>query len=230
MLPQTDSSFSQYRVISFDLDDTLYANPPVLAAAEKACEDYLAEQFSAHQIPFSYRDFEAIKSRLMLSSDPAFDDLTLVRRTALQQICQPLPRSEQHAEKALLLFLTRRSQVTIEPAIDSLLSQLAAKFSLVAITNGNCEVGKLSIGHYFSRHYSPCQGFRAKPHPQMLLQVIADFSLQTGQLVHVGDSLAKDGLAAQSAGADFIAFSPFSGEISLPEACQSLLARLLGQF
>lgn len=214
---------NKFDLISFDLDNALYDNRPVLKLAELSLQEYLAHQFNSQNKKFNFSYFINIKKKLLATKKPAFEDLSFFRRTALQQFCAELKNSEKVVNEALEVFIQSRSKVEIPEAIQVLISKLFDGHQLVSVSNGNCDVSQLCISHYFTKNYSPINGFRAKPHPEMLLRVCNDFQLTTDRVLHVGDSVEKDGGAAYNAGIDFFHFEPFVKPDSVRKSCQSLL-------
>lgn len=202
---------STIKVLSFDLDDALYDNKPVLIKAEKLCTDFLEQQFMLQSQSFDIKSFYALRHRLMHQNDPKMENMTLMRQVAINEVCETLENSELIAREALAIFLDARSQATIPQEIVLMMERLSRQYILVSVTNGNCDPNKLSIGKYFNKNYSPVEGFRAKPHPEMLQKVVSDLNIEKSQLLHIGDSLDKDCAAAKAAGTHFFHFAPFDG-------------------
>jgi FMN hydrolase / 5-amino-6-(5-phospho-D-ribitylamino)uracil phosphatase len=226
MKQNTMKQSADIKVISFDLDDALYDNRPVIQNAENICRAYLAQQFAEQGRPFDFDEFYAIKQKLLQQNNPELENMNVFRQTALQEFCQVLCNAEPIVDRAFELFINARSLATIDPAIATLLHQLAEEFQLVTVTNGNCDPRKLSVGHLFTQHYSPLDGYRAKPHPEMLQIILKRFELQPTQLLHVGDSLQHDGLAAQAAGVRFVHFAPFTEGASITSSVSQLVEAL----
>lgn len=215
-------SAQSIKLVSFDLDDTLYDNKPVIAAAESACHDFLQQQFLQQSVSFDYAVFQQIRRRLLTSDDPKMENMSFFRQQALLEFCHTLDHKERIADEAFDVFIKARCDVSIPPAIVQMLRCLAKNFQLVSITNGNCDVAQLVIADYFSKNYSPVNGYRAKPHPQMVSTAIKDFDLEPQQVLHVGDSKSKDGLAAKRANTNFLLFSPFTEFGSLEREVKKL--------
>ncbi|TQV88525.1 HAD family hydrolase [Aliikangiella coralliicola] len=210
MLKELESGFEKrFKVLSFDLDDALYDNQPVIQRAEQISSDYLAEQFEKQNQPFNLSDFFQIRKNLFAANNPKYENVSLVRQIALAEFCKKLENSAQIAERAFSLFFDARSEVVVSDEIQQMIENLSQHFTLVSVTNGNCDVRKLSIGSFFNRNYSVDKGFRAKPHPHMLQQVLADYGVGPSQLLHIGDSLKYDCLAAKAANVEFYHFEPF---------------------
>lgn len=216
------ASAQSIKLVSFDLDDTLYDNKPVIVAAESACHDFLQQQFLRQSVSFDYAVFQQIRRRLLTSDDPKMENMSFFRQQALLEFCQALDHKEQIVEQAFKVFIKVRCEVAIPPVIMRMVQCLAENFQLASITNGNCDVTQLAIANYFSKNYSPVNGYRAKPHPQMVSTAIKDFDLLPQQVLHVGDSKSKDGLAAKRANTNFLLFSPFTEFGSLEREVKKL--------
>jgi len=222
--PPVDTSL--FKVISLDLDNALYDNQPVLERAESLSAEYLKTQFLNQGRDYQPAEFSEIKQSLLTSGDIRYENLSYFRQVALSRFCQPLKNGGAIAAKAFEIFIQARSEVEIFDEIYQLLADLKTRYQLVSVSNGNCDPRRLSIAHFFSDHYSASSGNRAKPHPQMLLKVLRDFELKPGQLLHVGDSVEKDGAAASRAGVAFFHFSPFQPKLDLRRYCQRLFEYL----
>ena len=214
---------SKISLLSFDLDNALYDNQPVIEKAEADSADYLAQQFQLQHKKYQFSDFLTIRQRLLATDDIRFEDLSFFRQTALKSFCRNLENSEQIAARAFEIFIQARSLATIPLPIFKMLDKLSQHYTLVSVTNGNCDAKLLSIANFFDRHYSATCGVRAKPHHQMLLKVAKDFNVNPKNILHIGDSVEKDGGAAKAAGANFYHFEPFRYPQTLALSCQKLL-------
>ena len=207
--------YSNIKLISFDLDNTLYDNQPVIALADQRSEEYLSQEFKKQNKKFNYSKLKLIKKELLLLQQKdvdkfKYENLSKLRKDALLIFCDELKQQTSIAQKAFDIFLSFRSKVEIEAEIKELLIRLSNKCQLVSVTNGNCDAKKLSIGELFVKNYSPSEGYRAKPHPQMLNQIFVDFKLKPEQVLHIGDRDDSDGLAAKKAGCFYYQFDPFT--------------------
>lgn len=220
--------YSKVKLISFDLDNTLYDNRPVIALAEQQSTRYLTSEFKAQNQLFDFSEFSAVRQELIEQTDNGslYDDLTRLRKDVLSRVCASLDNADVIIEQALAIFLNHRSQVEIPQPINRMLEILAKNYKVVTVTNGNCKAELLSCSSVFSQNYSPVHGFRAKPHPEMLHQVKEDFSLSTEQILHIGDSETSDGGAARAAGCHFHYMSPFAAQEEDYSSVNQLMKKL----
>jgi FMN hydrolase / 5-amino-6-(5-phospho-D-ribitylamino)uracil phosphatase len=214
-------------VISFDLDNTLYDNSPVIAAAEQFNQSFLAKHFKQQQQPFDISRFSKIRQQFLEDDNTAFENLTYLREQVLLRFCDKLTGRDDIVQQTLAGFIERRQRVSIEPQITKLLDELRGRYRIISVTNGNCDAKQLSIGHVFSKNYSPQDGYRSKPHPQMLVQACHDMAIEPQQLLHVGDSILSDQLAAKNANCQFHYFSPFTDEANLTSQVEQISKLLM---
>ncbi len=224
---------SEIKLISFDLDNTLYDNWPVIKKAEEKSQGYLKQAFEKqnkvynHQTFLSHRErLLALKIKLPEEQKRQFENLSWLRERVLKKCCESLENHDKIALQSFQIFIDYRNRVSIREEIRAMLNQLSGKFALATITNGNCDAGQLSISHLLERNYSPTQGFRAKPHPEMIFRLFEDFSLEPNQVLHVGDQYESDGIAAEEAGCQFHHFEPFIKGKDCSVVCNKLLREL----
>lgn len=202
-------NIERIKVVSFDLDNTLYDNSPVIKKAEKASQKYLAKEFEKQNKIFDVNQYISVRKELIKNNDIAFDNLTYLRQECLKQVCAELHDSSQVVQKATEIFISFRQKAKTPKKINHMIKKLSERFILVSITNGNCDANNLTIGKYFKKNYSPQQGYRAKPNIEMFEKVKSDFELNPGELLHIGDEERTDGLGATNASCQFFLFTPF---------------------
>ena len=203
------------KVITFDLDDTLWDVRPALVAAERAQNDYLEKHF-----PWALRDHSddslmALK-RSVLAADPALKhNISLFRQTFLQQLLLQAGIAEQEAnsgsQEAFAAFLRKRNAVALYPTAEPMLRALADQYTLGTLTNGNADVWQTPIGKYFSFAFRAEEVGAAKPEPNLFLKALEYTGTTPDQLLHVGDSHEHDVKGARGVGARAVWFAP-SGE------------------
>lgn len=192
------------QALSFDLDDTLYDNRPVIRRAEQAGYDFLCRQYpqTAH---WSIHDWAARRSHLMHVDSHLASDMTALRLATIEQGLLAAGYSNAEAssgaEAGLAAFLSARNEVFIGPEVHQLLDQLAGKYPLLALSNGNVDVAAIGLADYFQVILQPRPGRRGKPHADMFLEAQQALpALAASNFLHLGDSPTADVLGAQRAG------------------------------
>ncbi len=196
-------SLAPVQALSFDLDDTLYPNSAVIAKAELAMQQRLAQLLPASFHNNSVYWFEQRKI-LAREDKEVRHDVSRWRLLALERglTIQGLSLCEagEIAELAMSAFLQARTDIQLEPQVRPLLQQLATRFPLVAITNGNADIEKMGIADLFQFALRAGPDGRMKPYPDMFLTAAERLQLEPKYILHIGDHVHSDVVGALSAG------------------------------
>lgn len=186
--------------ITFDLDDTLYDNGPAIAWAEQWMLSHLRSEYLATAMLDKPR-WLALKRQLLLSRPELRDDVSLARlhgiREALVQGGMAPSQAALEAETVFAGFLAERSKIEVSDETHALLAQLAGRYPLAVITNGNLDLVQAGLADYFTLVCKAGAGTRMKPAPDMFMQVQAALGLAPGRILHVGDHPETDVLGAR---------------------------------
>lgn len=192
------------RAITFDLDDTLWDVGDAIRIAERNAFAYLSEHcpnITKHQDIVSLR-------QLMLQLLEEEPELThrishLRKKTlarAVEQSGYSAEEADRHATAAFNIFLEGRHQVSLFQDVLPVLQALHQRYTIGALTNGNADINRLTIGPYFDFSFSAEQFRRSKPHPTLFRAALDFTGLTASECVHVGDHPEHDILGAQQAG------------------------------
>ena len=200
-------SLHAVKAMTFDLDDTLYNNEPIIQRAEQALQQHIqthhprAASLTAQQ----WRNLKnnALTSRPELASDMGQLRLTILRQ-ALNEDAQEKRWDEAQREDAVMAcfhcFYHARSQFKLAQEIHTTLKTLSARMPLVAITNGNVNAKAIGIHTYFNDIYHANLSRPMKPSPVMFEHAAAKLGIAPQHILHVGDNLQKDVYASINAG------------------------------
>ncbi|TLX58715.1 HAD family hydrolase [Stutzerimonas nosocomialis] len=199
------------RLITFDLDDTLWDVAPVMRSAETTLRNWLTEQ-APRLGTFSPEHLWAIRSRLT-DADPGLKHrLSELRRRilfhALAEAGYPDDEAQALAERGFQVFLEARHAVELFPDVHETLERLAGRYMLGVLTNGNADVRRLGLADYFRFALCAEELGVGKPDPRPFREALARAGVEAGQAVHVGDHPSDDIGGAQQAGMRAIWFNP----------------------
>ncbi|MGB1262311.1 MAG: HAD-IA family hydrolase [Cognaticolwellia sp.] len=198
-----------FQAMSFDLDDTLYSNQPIMLATEKKMVAYFADVLSAAQLTtrpasFDFRFWWQFRQQAIVHRAELKHDVGLLRQESYYLGARSLGlnarQAAEFAEHALAYFVTQRSDFTLPAHTHALLSELKSKMPLVAITNGNVDIDAIGISPYFSHHFHASIEHKAKPDADMFTKTCAALKIRPQQLLHVGDCGKNDVVGAINAG------------------------------
>jgi putative hydrolase of the HAD superfamily len=200
---------SPFKAISFDLDDNLYSNRPVMMAIEQKMIAYFAQLLPQYEITFNHAFWSSFRCKVLKKQPSLMHDVVLSRmetyRLGLLKVGLQAQEASLYAQNALAYFIECRSDFQVPKSSIELLEKLSQKFPLVAISNGNVDTSKLGIDKYFSAVYHA--GFQAdgelwhqKPKTTMFDKACVHLGIQPNELLHVGDCGKSDVLGAFNAG------------------------------
>ena len=196
------------RAVSFDLDDTFWDCAPVIARAEGVLEDWLRREAPA-VLEHHDRDSIAAARLRLLEANPALaGDVTELRKRSLAELFREARAEHALSERAFEVFYRARSEVTLYDGVDELLTELAPRYRVAAITNGNADLGIVGIAERFELVLKASLEWSPKPDTPMFEAVFERFGIEPGELVHVGDNAVTDVGGAHAAGARAAWFNP----------------------
>ena len=207
---------STIRLITFDLDDTLWDVRPVLEAAEAAQWSYLNAQFPSLALAATPREQIADLRRKLLEDKPELTHhISLFRQSFIERLLLhhgvPSGEAESAASEAFAAFLSQRHEVVLYDNAQSVLNTLGRQFQLGALTNGNADVRKTEIGSCFDYAWRAEEFGVSKPDPALFHRAFEAAGVSAGEVIHIGDCHDNDVSGAISAGAKAIWFTPDGG-------------------
>ncbi len=186
---------SGIRAISFDLDDTLYDNRPVIEHAERWMVAHMRDAYLETAM-YDRAWWHELKLQIQHEEPALRHDVTLCRLRLLERGLleggMPAARAAVEAEGVFRQFLEVRSQVAVPAITCRVLSALAEKYPLVVITNGNVLVERLGLDGHFQHILKAGGGFRMKPEPDLFVSMAERLRLAPRQILHVGDHVTTD--------------------------------------
>ncbi|WP_025673499.1 HAD-IA family hydrolase [Salinivibrio socompensis] len=193
-----------FDAVSFDLDDTLYDNWPVIARAEAALTDYLSE----HCPPIAALDqatlagFPAAK-HVITNPEQRFD-VTAMRVAQLtltgEFVGFTAEQARAQAQAATAFFCGYRSDFAVPAQSLAYLKAWSATLPLVAITNGNVDTDAIGLTPFFQHIFRAGEHGEPKPSPVMFDKAAQVLDMAPQRILHVGDHLSSDVAGARQAG------------------------------
>ncbi|PIJ50784.1 flavin mononucleotide phosphatase [Erwinia sp. OLTSP20] len=189
--------------ITFDLDDTLYDNGPVIR--KTTTESHAALQaWHPNMQDFSVDAYQEIRDQLLAEDPEIYHDVTEWRRRAVVRAMTTkgltADQAETGAADVMSVFARWRSEVEIPAETHTTLAALSQRFPLVAITNGNADPARFGLESYFQFVLRAGPDGRAKPYQDMYQSAARRLGLSPPQILHVGDDLTTDVAGAVNSG------------------------------
>jgi 2-haloalkanoic acid dehalogenase type II len=188
------------RAITLDLDDTLWPFAPVAARIQAALAAWLAEfapGTAARFDPSAAQDALAAVRRERPDLEHRLADQ---RREALRRMLGLAGEDPELADAALAVIMEARQQVDLYPDVAPALDRLAARFPLVALTNGNADLERTGVARWFTDVVYATDLGVGKPDARVFHLACARLGLAPGEVLHAGDDLVLDVGGAIAAG------------------------------
>jgi putative hydrolase of the HAD superfamily len=190
------------RVISFDLDDTLWPVTPVIEGAERTLFAWLETRYPQAVHGHSIESMRELRARIAEQFPERRHDLTFLRRHALaaQFGAAGLGHLEFLVDEAFEVFLTERNRVELYADVMPSLSRLRARYRLFALSNGNADLKRCGIGDFFDGHVTAIAAGAAKPDARIFSQLARAAGVSAAEVLHIGDDPLADVVGATQAG------------------------------
>ena len=190
------------KLLTFDLDNTLWSVDPIIARAENAMMEWIYKNQPELRFKVTTVQLEQYKDKISSEQPHISHDLTQLRLTTLRKVLEGHVAGDVNAivAKAFEVFQRERNIVQYFPYVLETLEELAEQFPLIALSNGNADVHKVGIGHLFKHHFSAAGVGFAKPHPAMFEQALAIAKVAPYETIHIGDHPVQDIQAAKDVG------------------------------
>lgn len=188
------------RVITMDLDDTLWDVMPVILRAEAALEAWLAEHFP--RIPERFPRDRAVELRAEIVTRHAdrAHDLTFLRKQTIAAMATESGYDAAISDPAFEIFNEHRNRLELFPDARPALEKLASRYRLVAVTNGNADLDRIGIADLFDGFVSARTAGAAKPDSRIFSAAVNAGGHPADRTLHVGDHPEHDVMGARQAG------------------------------
>ena len=192
------------KVITFDLDNTLWDVEPALLKAEQAQQDWLCRHRPGTVEAYDHEALWEFKKSVWKRHPELVHHVSQIRIQTLYELQIAAgysePEARSGAEQAFAVFLEQRQRVQLYEEALAVLELLASSFTLGALTNGNADVYKTDAGDYFDFAFLAQEIGASKPHPDMFHAALQRTGVAPHNVVHVGDDPEHDIAGAREMG------------------------------
>ncbi len=195
---------AEIRLITFDLDNTLWDVGQVIRHAETQMYNWLDEVVPEYRAAMTQDVLLELRQQVVDERPELGHDVSGLRLAVLFKGMRRLGLSEANAEEyarhAFQAFFEARQEVVFfEHALEAL-AELAGDYQLAALTNGNAHVEKIGLDRYFTFAYSSADVSASKPAPDIFHAALDRAGVYAYESIHVGDHLVDDIHGAGSVG------------------------------
>lgn len=188
------------KLITFDLDDTLWDIEAVVASAERRLHGWFATHHPAVAARYSAADLRRLRDEAPLLHPALADDMTALRKSSLTRALETVGYDGAHAATAFAEFWRHRHDIEFFPDAIPALDALRTRYRLAAITNGNADIALVGLDRHFDFALVAAEFGQAKPSAAIFHEACRRARVAPGETLHVGDDPALDVIGAQHAG------------------------------
>ena len=192
------------KLLTLDLDNTLWETDPVIVKAEQASYNTLIEQAPGVADLYSLEGLREYKNQLAECYPSLVHQISRLRFETLRRVALQAgiehDKAEAIAEKAFAVFMQERSNLTLFDGVLDALQTLAEELPLIALTNGNANLKAVGIDHLFTAHFSAEDVGAAKPEANLFHAALQHQQVEPHECLHIGDHPHQDIDAARQLG------------------------------
>lgn len=192
------------KLITFDLDNTLWHADPVIIKAEHAQWQSIINLCPNALNEFTPSSLKQLKCEIIDKNPHLRHKLSALRKEILFHLFIRCGVSKTQADlfskRVFSDFLNVRNQVELFPSALHLLTELKKKYTIIALSNGNADLKKIGLDHLFDAHFHAENVDNPKPHSDMFLAALDYANTNPEESLHIGDHPEQDILAANTLG------------------------------
>ena len=187
--------------LTIDLDDTLWPVLPTLRRAEAALRDWLVQQAPATAATHDAAAMRALREGVLRDRPDWAHDLGALRLECIRRALLAGGDDPARAAEGFEVFFAERQRVDLFDDVLPALERLAARWPIVALSNGNADVHRVpGLGRWFHAAVSAQQLGVGKPAPAAFAEACRRAGALPAHTLHIGDDAALDVDGALDAG------------------------------
>jgi len=195
----TDTS-RKIKLLSFDLDDTLWPCKPTIMAAERKLYEWMQQRVPAITQYFDIESLRTHRINFLQHRQDLAHDMSALRIESLKALASEMQLESDWVNEAFDIFYQARQQVTLFDDVAPVLDSLQKEYRMTALTNGNASIEKTGVAHWFEFSVSAAEVGHQKPHPLFFRTMLNRAGLDASEVLHIGDDPYRDIYGAYDAG------------------------------
>lgn len=193
-------SLTRITALTLDLDDTLWPIAPVIQHAENTLHHWLCQHAPRTAALHDVAGLRRLRDQVAQARPDLAHDLTAVRLEGTRLALLAASDDPALAAPAFEAFIAARHEIAFYNDALPALQRLAARYPLLAVSNGNADLHRLGLSAYFVGSLSARDCGVAKPDPRIFEAACRRLGQPPAQVLHVGDDVRLDVMGAQRAG------------------------------
>ena len=191
---------NRIRLVTLDLDDTLWPVASCIARAEIALHRWFEQNAPATAAHLDVEALRGLRREIELLRPDLAGDLSALRRESVALALERSGDDPALAAEAFDVFWQVRNQADCFDDVRPALATLKKNFVVGAVTNGNACIKLAGLGEYFDFSLSAQVVGAAKPARSIFLEACRRAGVPTQESLHAGDDIDCDVRGALNAG------------------------------
>nr|MBO2488950.1 hypothetical protein [Gammaproteobacteria bacterium] len=188
------------RAICFDLDNTFWDIWPVIRKAEQAMYDFLAQRYPRVVAKLTIEAMRQAREDVEARFPHMKHDFTFLRKQVLREHAAECGYAECMVEEAFEVFIRARNKVELYDDVVPGLEALRSRYRLFTASNGNADLERIGLKHFFERTIAAREVGVPKPDRRIFEKVVEGTDLAMSEVIYVGDDPELDVAGARAAG------------------------------
>ncbi|MDC3098451.1 HAD family hydrolase [Gammaproteobacteria bacterium] len=184
------------KLITFDLDDTVWPNHKVIVDAEKALWNFLLMKVPQLKNDISEESINKIRLQLIEKDNSLKFNLTKFRKEVVKELLLKIGLDENEAiyysNESFNEFFKVRNKVQLYKDAKNILGRLYRKVAIGSLSNGNADLRIIGIDTFFDFSINSKDVGSNKPAPPHFLRALELASCGPEEAIHVGDCPVND--------------------------------------
>ena len=190
------------KVITFDLDDTLWAITPVINNANQRMLEWMHQHTPKFSQTYDNHGIDQLRDEVMTNNPHLMHDLSQIRVALIELGLSRCgyDTANDLAQQAFTVYFAARNDVELFAGTHTQLGALKQNYQIGALTNGNADLAQVGIDHLFDFYFNSAQIGVSKPHPDFFARALEHTGVSAESFIHIGDHPEHDIAGAQAAG------------------------------
>lgn len=194
------NALEKIRLVTLDLDDTLWAIEPVIYRAENRLHGWLRDNAPSAAATFSPQQLRKLRVEVEQLHPELGNDITALRRRSIAIALERSAEDPALEADAFEVFWAARNEVELYAEVESALAWLKEHYIVAALSNGNADISNMPLGRYFDFSLSAREAGVMKPTAEIFHMACAEAACPASATLHAGDDILCDVLGAHRAG------------------------------
>ena len=184
------------KLITLDLDDTLWPNKKVIVDAENAWLNFILTKFPNLVDDFREESLSRVRVDLVEADPSLKNDLTkfrkeIIRETLLRSGVESVD-AIYYSNESFNEFFKIRNKVQLYTDAKKILERLYRKVIIGALSNGNADLEIIGISNFFKFSLSAKDVKSNKPSPPHFIKALELADCEAEEALHIGDCPVND--------------------------------------